>query len=631
MNPCAATPCSNGGVCTHAPTADNFAKYTCSCMDGYDAAQNCDVATSFNFKADTEGYTHSSAFTSAELSFLPAIGVSDMYLAILKVTEMSDDAVHKVVLVMKDETSIVVVDSKQTDSSVTKTEISGLTFAAAATVVKVYMENQKMKVDVGSVNKFSSAYDISSFDGIMFGGTLGDCAWDSSEACGVVGSNLNSAARYTDYVGSFTAVKMGDDYIKWETLKEKAEMGMKSCTGDICKNGGICSLYANKRITCTCLASYHGFDCNLYNHVSFNGYTDTYQPTLPNLPVFTDSDAKLTLVIKISRTETEAGEILQLKLNDNCDVRVSAAADNKYKLGTDEIEVIDDTITVTFDGSNATVGEVGTACTFSDTFITGSSTTLRLGGEDPESSSETTLKDSRFQGCAHLLTINGVDVLLTLTTTDLTVDACVNDLLPDDPCQGDSAPACKNGITCRINEADYKAKCDCVAPYLEGALCDMKNYCTEGNECNTAASSSTCHAIDTIEQCRIEHPLATAICEQGKVWYYYCECAAPYKGTHCKDRECNPWLDDCETDWNEWSEDWNEWSEDWNEWGTEWNWNEWGTEEGDWSDYVIEAYFGGVGVELNVPGIDDVEVHLPEMEVKADWYDIMQVLRDLWD
>jgi len=66
---------------------------------------------------------------------------------------------------------------------------------------------------------------------------------------------------------------------------------------------------------------------------------------------------------------------------------------------------------------------------------------------------------------------------------------------------------------------------------------------------------------------------------------------------------------------NEWA---TEWDEDWNEWGTEW-------------DDRNEAYFGGAGAELNVPGMDSVEVHIPEMEVQADWYDIMQVLRDLWD
>jgi len=91
--------------------------------------------------------------------------------------------------------------------------------------------------------------------------------------------------------------------------------------------------------------------------------------------------------------------------------------------------------------------------------------------------------------------------------------------------------------------------------------------------------------------------------------------------------EC--WPDDCDNeDGSESDEDWSEWSEDGDEWSTESNWNEWGT---DWNDSVIDAYFGGASAELNVPGMDSVEVHLPEMEVQADWDDIMQVLSDLWD
>jgi len=85
---------------------------------------------------------------------------------------------------------------------------------------------------------------------------------------------------------------------------------------------------------------------------------------------------------------------------------------------------------------------------------------------------------------------------------------------------------------------------------------------------------------------------------------------------------------DCQDESSEWGTEWNEWGEDWNEWGTEWN--EWGTEWDDWNDSVVEAYFGGASAELNVPGMDSVEVHIPEMEFQADGYDIMQVLHDLW-
>jgi len=95
--------------------------------------------------------------------------------------------------------------------------------------------------------------------------------------------------------------------------------------------------------------------------------------------------------------------------------------------------------------------------------------------------------------------------------------------------------------------------------------------------------------------------------------------------------DCGPNSDESNewgTEWNEWGTEWNEWGTEGNEWGTEWN--EWGTEWDDRNDSVVEAYFGGAGAELNVPGMDSVEVHIPEMEVQAGWYDIMQVLRDLW-
>ena len=123
---------------------------------------------------------------------------------------------------MRGDDSIEVVDTKQTDNSITKTIISGVDFDTAATIVKVYKHSDnKLKVDVGATNKFTSDYDIVSIDAIMFGGSLANCAWDSTEDCSVVGAKLNSGARYTDYIGGFNTVKINDASILWAVLSTK--------------------------------------------------------------------------------------------------------------------------------------------------------------------------------------------------------------------------------------------------------------------------------------------------------------------------------------------------------------------------------------------------------------------------
>ena len=82
---------------------------------------------------------------------------------------------------------------------------------------------------------------------------------------------------------------------------------------------------------------------------------------------------------------------------------------------------------------------------------------MTLGGEDPADGSEVTLKASRFQGCVNLVTINGVDLLITTTTTKTNVkfESCATDYLPADPCK-ESPPACENSMACIINQDDYK-------------------------------------------------------------------------------------------------------------------------------------------------------------------------------
>ena len=126
-----------------------------------------------------------------------------------------DGTVHKIVFILKGDAEIDLVDTTIANGGVTKTAMTGLNFNKQETVLKIYIDTY-LKVDINGENKFASSSTPSKINAVMFGGALGDCAWDSADSCNVVEGN--SQAKYTPYIGSFTTITTGGTKVTWTVL-----------------------------------------------------------------------------------------------------------------------------------------------------------------------------------------------------------------------------------------------------------------------------------------------------------------------------------------------------------------------------------------------------------------------------
>ncbi|KAL5251424.1 hypothetical protein ACHWQZ_G016954 [Mnemiopsis leidyi] len=525
---CAGDPCNpdNGGTCSRVSGEDvtDFNQYVCNCTDDKFSGSKCQYAN--NFFVGNEGFKKTGVKSeSVEFDMVAAKGMTPMYIALFKVIDQ-DDAEYKVLLLNPDDSKlqlhVVKIDGMPEDP----VEISdGFAFGGSPLNVKVHRDsgNSRLTLTVGGTSK--SSIIVKEITDFVIGGV--GCAWND-ENC-LFGK---SRIFYHSFVGYFGDVSVGGLRQTFANVKAStpATANILTCGDYTCPNSGTCD-DTSGQIVCSCRDGFEGTDCLTYKSgMSFNGYTSDFHFAPTIVPVLADEQ---TVVLQFVKLSEETGELAEITVF-GCVLAIKAIEGGKitlkFKSGT-----------VEFDGRPVA------DCAVNTTSLSASAS-ASLGGKDPDSESSITLQDSRFKGCISKITVNNMDIMKfsdSNTNNNVDISKCTTDYSAPNPCDADVNP-CKNDMGCEVLLDDNTANCDCKAPYDLDDNCTRKMYCEEDNTCTT--DHSTCNELMNITECNTaKSTKEELVCEEDKVWYYWCKCSDGWTGLNCDvevDEEPEPVVDE---------------------------------------------------------------------------------------